>query len=115
MGCGNNVFVNIVVVTQTEGNMGAKVFEVAAEGDLSVGDRDQSSLFEVIVKELFLCSALLHHLFLLLFGIGKCVIDVVFQIIIYLIIFLNESGRRHRAEKSRRREEYNALLLALSH
>ena len=95
--------------------MGAKVFEVAAEGDLSVGDRDQSSLFEVIVKELFLCSALLHHLFLLLFGIGKCVIDVVFQIIIYLIIFLNESGRRHRAEKSRRREEYNALLLALSH
>jgi hypothetical protein len=36
------VFVNIVVVTQTEGNIGAEVFEVAAEGDLSVGDRDQN-------------------------------------------------------------------------
>ncbi len=55
---------------------------MAAEGDLSVIDRDQSSLFQVIVKELFLCSALLHCLFLLLVGLGKCVVDVVFQSII---------------------------------
>ena len=106
LGHGSNVFVNIVVVTQTEGNIGAKVFEVAAEGDLSVGDRDRSSLFKVVLEEFFLCSALLHHLFLLLFGLGKCVVDVVVQSIIYLVGFLMESRREHQAKESRRREEY---------
>jgi hypothetical protein len=42
LGCSSDVLVNIVVVTLTEGNIGAEVFEVAAEGDLSVGDRDQN-------------------------------------------------------------------------
>ncbi len=67
--------VNIVVVAQAKENIRAEVFEVAAEGDLSVGDRDRSSLFTLIVEELFLCSALRHCLFLLLFSLGKCVID----------------------------------------
>ena len=106
LGCSSHVFVNIVVVTQTEGNIGAEVFEVAAEGDLSVGDRDRSSLFKVVVEELFLCSALLHRLFLLLFSLGKCSIDVVVQSIIELVGFLNEGWGEHRAEKSRRRKEY---------
>ncbi len=79
LGHGSDAFVNIVVITQTEGNIGAKVFEVAAEGNLSVGDRDRSSLFKVVVEEFFSCSALLHRLFLLLFGLGKCVVDVVVQ------------------------------------
>jgi hypothetical protein len=106
LGRGSDAFVNIVVVTQTEGNIGAEVFEVVAEGDLSVGDRDQSSLFEVVIEEFFSCSALLHPLFLLLFGHGKCVVDVVVQSIIYLVGFLKESGREHRAKESWRREEY---------
>ena len=52
---------------------------MAAEGDLSVGDGDRSSFFKVIVilEKLFSCSALLHCLFLLLFSLGKCVVDVV--------------------------------------
>ncbi len=82
LGRSSDAFVNIVVVTQTEGNIGAEVFEVAAEGDLSVGDRDRSSLFKVVVEEFFLCSALLHRLFLLLFGLSKCVVDVVVQSIL---------------------------------
>ncbi len=106
LGRGSDGFVNILVVTQTEGNIGAEVFEVAAEGDLSVGDRDRSSLFEVVVEEFFLCSALLHRLLLLLFGLGKCVVDVVVQSIIYLVGFLKESGREHQAKESWRREEY---------
>ncbi len=106
LGRGSNVFVNILVVTMTEGNIGAEAFEVAAEGDLSFGDRDRSSLSEVVVEEFFLCSALLHRLFLLMFGLGKCVVDVVVQSIIYLVGFLKESGREHRAKESWRREEY---------
>ena len=82
LGCSRDVFVNIVVVTQTKGNIGAKVFEVTAEFDLSVGDRDWSSLFKVNAEELFLCSVLLHWFFLLLFGLGKCFVDVVVQSII---------------------------------
>ena len=82
LGCSSDAFVNIIVVTQTKGNIGAEVIEVVAEGDLPVGDRDWSSLFKVIVEELFLCSALLHCLFLLLFGLGKCIVDVVVQSII---------------------------------
>ncbi len=106
LGSGSDAFVNIIVITQTEGNIGAEVFEVAAEGDLSVLDRDWSSLFEVVVEEFFSCSALLHRLFLLLFGLGKCVVDVAVQSIIYLVGFLKESRREHRAKESRRREEY---------
>ena len=68
--------------SHAEGGIGTEVFEVAAEGDLSAGDRDRSSLFKVIVEELFSCSALFHHRFLLLFGLGKCFIDVVVQSII---------------------------------
>jgi hypothetical protein len=71
LGRSSDAFVNIVVVTQAKGDVGAEVYEAAAEGDLSVGDRDQSSLFKVIVEELFSCSALLHRLFLLLIGLGK--------------------------------------------
>ncbi len=100
MGLSSNAFVNILV------NVGANVFVVAAEGDLSVGDRDQSSLFKVIVEELFSCSALLHRLFLLLFGLSKCVVDVVVQSIILLVGFLSEGVGEHRAEKFRRRKEY---------
>ncbi len=77
LGRSGNAFVNIIVITQAKGNIRAEVFEVAAGGDLSVGDRDRSSLFEVVVEELFSCSALLHCLFLLLFSLGECVIDVV--------------------------------------
>jgi hypothetical protein len=106
----SDAFVNIAVVTQAKGNIGAKVFEVAAEGDLSVGDRDRNSLLKVVVEELFSCSVLLHRLFLLLFSLGKCVIDVVVQSIIKLVVgFLNEGGGEHRAEKSRRRNEYTPL------
>ena len=43
LGRRSDAFVDIVVVTQTDGNIGAEVFEVAAEGDLSVGDRDRSA------------------------------------------------------------------------
>ena len=82
LGCSSDALVNIIIVAQAKGNTGAKVFEVATEGDLSVGDRDRSSLFKVIVEELFLCSALFRRLFLLLFGLGKCVVDVVVQSII---------------------------------
>ena len=90
LGRSSDAFVNIVVVTQAKGNIGAEVFEVAAEGDLSVGDRDWRSLFKVVVEELFSCSALLHRIFLLLLSLGKCVIDVVVQSIIELVGFLNE-------------------------
>ena len=82
LGRSSDALVNIIIVAQAKGNIGAEVFEVAAEGDLSVGDRDRSSLFKVIVEELFSCSALFHRLFLLLFGLGKCVLDVVVQSII---------------------------------
>ena len=50
LGRSSDAFVNIIVVTQAKGNIGAEVFEVAAEGDLSVGDRDWSSLFKVVVS-----------------------------------------------------------------
>jgi hypothetical protein len=53
----SDALVNIIIVAQAKGNIGAEVFEVAAVGDLSVRDRDWSSLFKVIVEELFLCSA----------------------------------------------------------
>ena len=72
LGRSSDVLVNIIIAAQAKGNTGAEVFEVATEGDLFVGDRDRSSLFKVIVEELYLCSALFHHLFLLLFGLGKC-------------------------------------------
>ncbi len=104
LGCSSDALVNIIIVAQAKGNIGAEVFEVAAEGDLSVGDRDRSSLFKVVVEELFLCSVLLHRLFLLLFSLGKCTIDVVVQSIIELVSFLNEGGGEHRTEKSRRRK-----------
>ena len=42
LGRSSDAFVDIVVVAQTEGNIGAEVFEVVAEGDLSVGDRDRN-------------------------------------------------------------------------
>jgi len=42
LGRSSDAFVDIVVVTQTEEKIGAEVFEVAAEGDLSVGDRDRN-------------------------------------------------------------------------
>ncbi len=82
LGRRSDAFVNIVVAAQTKGNIGAKVFEVTEEFDLSVRDRDRSSLFKVIVEELFSCSVLLLCLFLLLFGLGKCFVDVVVQNII---------------------------------
>ena len=82
LGRSSDALVNIIIVVQAKGNIGAEVFEVAAKGDLSVGDRDWSSLFKVIVEELFSCSALFHRLFLLLFGLGKCFVDVVVQSII---------------------------------
>ena len=82
LGRSSNGLVNIIIVAQAKGNIGAEVFEVAAEGDLSFGDRDRSSLFKDIVEELFSCSALFHHLFSLLFGLGKCFVDVVVQSII---------------------------------
>ena len=82
LGCSSDALVNIIIVAQAKGNIGAEVFEVAAEGDLSVGDRDRSSLFKVIIEELFSCSALFHPLFLLLFGLGKCFVDVMVQSII---------------------------------
>ncbi len=66
LGRSSNALVNIIIVAQAKGNIGAEVFEVAAEGDLSIGDRDRSSLFKVIVEELFSCSALFCRLFLLL-------------------------------------------------
>jgi len=44
LGRSSNMFVKIIIVAQTKGNIGAEVFEVAAEGDLSVGDRDRNSL-----------------------------------------------------------------------
>jgi len=60
LGCSGDAFVYIIVVTQTEGNIGAEVFEVAAEGDLSIGDRNWSCLFEIIIEKplLVLCVAL---------------------------------------------------------
>ena len=70
--------------------MGTNVFEVTAEDDLPVGDCDRGCLFKVVIEELFSCSALLHCIFLLLFSLGKCVIDVVVQSIIELVGFLNE-------------------------
>ena len=82
LGHNSNALVNIIIVAQAKGNIGAEVFEVAAEGDLSIRDRDRNSLFKVTVEELFSCSALFHHRFLLLFGLGKCFIDVVVQSII---------------------------------
>ena len=76
LGRSSDALVKMIIFAQAKGNIGAEVFEVAAEGDLSVGDRDRSSLFKVIVEELFSCSALFHRLFLLLFGLGKCFVDV---------------------------------------
>ncbi len=76
LGCSSDALVNIIIVAQAKGDIDAEVFEVAAEGDLSVGYRDQSSLFKVIAEELFSCSASFHCLFLLLFGLGKCFVDV---------------------------------------
>ena len=48
LGCSSDALVNIIIVSQAKGNIGAEVFKVAAEGDLSVGDRDRSSLFKVM-------------------------------------------------------------------
>ncbi len=48
MGCSSDALVNIIIITQTKGKIGAEVFNVAAEGDSSVGDRDRSSLFKVM-------------------------------------------------------------------
>jgi len=48
LGCSSDALVNIIIIAQTKGKIGAEVFKVAAEGDLSVGDRDRSSLFKVM-------------------------------------------------------------------
>ena len=60
LGCGGDAFVYIIAITQTEGNIGAEVCKVVAEGDLSIEDRDWSCLFEIIIEKplLVLCVAL---------------------------------------------------------
>ncbi len=74
---------------------------MGAEGDLSVGNRYWGCLFKIVVEKLFLYSALFCIRFLLLFGLGECIVDVVVQCIsICSIIFLHEGGREHQVEES---------------
>jgi hypothetical protein len=94
LGCGGNAFVDVVIFACTEGDIRAKICEVAAEGDLSVGNRYRGCLFNIVVEKLFLFSALFCIPFLLLFGLGECVVDVVVQCIsICSVSFLHEGGR----------------------
>jgi hypothetical protein len=44
---------NIIVISQTEGNIGTKVFEVSTEGDIAVLNVNGFGLVELIVKSCF--------------------------------------------------------------
>jgi hypothetical protein len=49
LGGSSDPFFDVVVVTQAEGNEGAKIFEVSAEGDVTIFNRYGLGFVQVII------------------------------------------------------------------
>ena len=49
LGGGSDTFLDVVVVTQAEGNEGAKIFEVLAEGDITIFNRYGLGFVQIII------------------------------------------------------------------
>ena len=71
---GSDVFFDVVVVTQAEGNEGAEIFEVSAVGDIAIFDGYGLGFIQFIVQFLFLFPACSFLLFRTTFLIGKCIV-----------------------------------------
>jgi hypothetical protein len=50
LGCRGKSLLNIIVISQTEGNIGTKVFEVSTEGDIAILNVNGFGLVELVVK-----------------------------------------------------------------
>ncbi len=58
LGCRGKSLLNIIVISQTEGNIGTKVFKVSTEGDIAVLNVNGFGLVELIIKSCLTLSPL---------------------------------------------------------
>jgi hypothetical protein len=54
--------INVVIITEIVGNMGAKVFKCAAEGNISISNIDALSFRKSVVHGIFACCASIFRL-----------------------------------------------------
>ncbi len=76
LGCQGRSLLNIIVISQTEGNMGTKVFEVSTEGDIAVLNVNGFGLVELVIKSCLTLPLLPCGVLMLVIVVGEYIITV---------------------------------------
>ncbi len=67
---------NIIIITEAEGYIGSKVFEVMAEGYKSITYSDQLCFIKGFIYEFLLVSSCSHFWFILVVVVNECVVSI---------------------------------------
>ncbi len=74
LGGGSDTFFDVVIVTQAEGNEGAEILELSAEGDINIFNRYGLGFVQIIIQLFFSFPACSFLLFCTTFFIGECIV-----------------------------------------
>jgi hypothetical protein len=81
LGGGSDTLFDVVVSTQAKGNEGAEIFEVSAEGDITIFNRYGLGFVQIIIQLFFSFPVCSFLLFSTTFLIGECIIARVKNIV----------------------------------
>ncbi len=109
LGCQGKSLLNIIVISQTEGNIGTKVFEVPTEGDIAILNVNGFGLVKLIVKSCITLPPLLCGVLTLAVVVGEYIIAIGKVIVGLASVRTVCNGEGEFGVKEARREEENTL------